>query len=107
MPTSSSKAWRGSWPAGPPWTPAVITRLLSSSTSNRRLDKPTEREREVLGLMAVGLSNQAIALRLFLSESAIGKHTTSMFGKLGITDDDSRNRRVLAVLAYLNASPGR
>jgi len=48
------------------------------------------------------LSNQAIGGRLFLSESAISKHTTSLFGKLGITDDDNNNRRVLAVLAYLN-----
>jgi DNA-binding NarL/FixJ family response regulator len=52
--------------------------------------------------MAEGLSNQAICKRLFLSESAVSKHTTLLFGKLGITDDDSNNRRVLAVLAYLN-----
>ncbi|MFJ8854237.1 LuxR C-terminal-related transcriptional regulator [Streptomyces sp. NPDC102437] len=47
--------------------------------------------------MAEGLPNQAIGGRLFLSESAIGKYTTSMFDKLGITDDDDSNRRVLAV----------
>ncbi|MEV0677742.1 response regulator transcription factor [Actinosynnema sp. NPDC050436] len=82
--------------------PAVIARLLSSGTSNRRLERLTEREHSVLGLMAEGLSNQAIAQRLFLSESAISKYTTSIFGKLGITDDDSHNRRVLAVLTYLN-----
>lgn len=82
--------------------PAVIARLLSSGTSNRRLDRLTEREHSVLALMAEGLSNQAIAQRLFLSDSAISKYTTSLFGKLGITDDDSANRRVLAVLAYLN-----
>lgn len=52
--------------------------------------------------MAEGLSNQAIGQRLFLSESAISKYTTSLFGKLGITDDDNNNRRVLAVLTYLN-----
>jgi DNA-binding NarL/FixJ family response regulator len=51
--------------------------------------------------MAEGLSNQAIGKRLFLSESAISKYTTSLFGKLGLTDDDSGNRRVLAVLTYL------
>ncbi|WP_026414452.1 response regulator transcription factor [Actinomadura oligospora] len=82
--------------------PAVIAKILSSGPSDRRLDGLAEREREVLALMAEGLSNQAIGRRLFLSESAIGKYTTSMFGKLGITDDDSGNRRVLAVLAYLN-----
>ncbi|MEV4177462.1 LuxR C-terminal-related transcriptional regulator [Nonomuraea sp. NPDC049709] len=59
-------------------------------------------EHEVLALMAEGLSNQAVGRRLFPSESAIAKHTTSMFGELGITDDDHTNRRVLAVLTYLN-----
>lgn len=83
--------------------PAVIAKLLSSGSSNRRLERLTERERSVLGLMAEGLSNQAIGRRLFLSESSISKYTTSMFGKLGITDDDTNHRRVLAVLAYLNS----
>ncbi|GHJ39894.1 response regulator transcription factor [Streptomyces sp. TS71-3] len=84
--------------------PAVIARLLSGGAPGRGLDRLTEREHSVLGLMAEGLSNQAIGRRLFLSESAIGKHTTSLFGKLGITDDGDGNRRVLAVLAYLNGS---
>ncbi|MGW2231370.1 response regulator transcription factor [Streptomyces formicae] len=82
--------------------PAVIAKLLSSGSSHRRLEHLTEREHSVLSLMAEGLSNQAIAQRLFLSDSAISKYTTSLFGKLGLTDDDSSNRRVLAVLAYLN-----
>ncbi|MFD7491010.1 LuxR C-terminal-related transcriptional regulator [Streptomyces sp. NPDC059832] len=82
--------------------PAVIAKLLSSGSSNRRLEQLTEREHSVLGLMAEGMSNQAIGRRLFLSESAISKYTTSMFGKLGITDGDDNNRRVLAVLTYLN-----
>ncbi|GAB3575412.1 response regulator transcription factor [Amycolatopsis endophytica] len=82
--------------------PAVIAKLLAGGTTNRRLDRLSEREHSVLGLMAEGLSNQAIARRLFLSDSAISKYTTSLFGKLGITDDDNSNRRVLAVLAYLN-----
>jgi DNA-binding NarL/FixJ family response regulator len=81
--------------------PAVITKLLSSGRSNRQLERLTEREHSVLSLMAEGLSNLAIARRLFLSESAISKYTTSIFSKLGITDDNS-NRRVLAVLTYLN-----
>jgi DNA-binding NarL/FixJ family response regulator len=85
--------------------PAVIARLLGSGASHRRLDGLglTERELEVLSLMAEGLSNQAIGRRLFLSESAISKYTTSLFGKLGITDDETGNRRVLAVLTYLNS----
>lgn len=82
--------------------PAVITKLMSNGSSNRRLEQLTEREHTVLSLMAEGLSNQAIGQRLFLSESAISKYTTSMFGKLGITDNDNNNRRVLAVLTYLN-----
>ncbi|MFC9589422.1 response regulator [Streptomyces sp. NPDC056944] len=82
--------------------PAVIAKLLAGGPSNRRLEGLTEREHAVLGLMAEGLSNQVIAQRLFLSESAIGKYTTSLFGKLGIADDGTGNRRVLAVLAYLN-----
>jgi DNA-binding NarL/FixJ family response regulator len=84
--------------------PAVISKLLSSGSSNRRLDRLTEREHDVLSLMAEGLSNQAIGQRLFLSDSAISKYTTSLFGKLGLTDDDSNNRRVLAVLTYLGLS---
>jgi DNA-binding NarL/FixJ family response regulator len=82
--------------------PAVIAKLLSGGSPNRGLERLTEREYSVLGLMAEGLSNQAIGRRLFLSESAIGKYTTSMFTKLGIDDDDDTNRRVRAVLTYLN-----
>lgn len=84
--------------------PAVIAKLLASGSSNRKLEPLTEREHAVLSLMAEGLSNQAIGQRLFLSESAVSKYTTSMFGKLGIAEDDTSNRRVLAVLTYLNKS---
>ncbi|MER5183961.1 response regulator transcription factor [Streptomyces sp. NPDC002896] len=84
--------------------PAVIAKLLSNRSANRGLERLTEREYSVLGLMAEGLSNRAIGRRLFLSESAVGKYTTSMFGKLGIAADDDSNRRVLAVLTYLNKS---
>ncbi|RCG24239.1 DNA-binding response regulator [Streptomyces diacarni] len=82
--------------------PAVIAELLSGSSPHRGLERLTEREYSVLALMAQGLSNQAIGRRLFLSESAISKYTTSMFGKLGISDDDDTNRRVRAILTYLN-----
>lgn len=82
--------------------PAVIAKLLSGGAPDRGLERLTERERSVLALMAEGLSNHAIARRLFLSEGAISKYTTSLFGKLGITDDDDTNRRVRAVLTYLN-----
>ncbi|WKU48891.1 response regulator transcription factor [Streptomyces sp. VNUA116] len=82
--------------------PAVIAKLLSGSSPSRGLEQLTDREYSVLGLMAEGLSNQAIGRRLFLSDSAISKYTTTMFGKLGLSDDDDTNRRVRAVLTYLN-----
>lgn len=82
--------------------PAVIAKLLSTGSPNQALDRLTEREHSVLALMAEGLSNQAIGRRLFLSEGTVSKYTTSMFGKLGLTDDDNSNRRVRAVLTYLN-----
>ncbi|MDG3014592.1 response regulator transcription factor [Speluncibacter jeojiensis] len=86
--------------------PAVIAKLLAGPARSAQLDRLTERERSVLALMAQGLSNTAIAGRLFLSDSAIGKYTTSMFDKLGIHDDANANRRVRAVLAYLGAVGG-
>jgi DNA-binding NarL/FixJ family response regulator len=60
------------------------------------------REREVLALMAEGRSNAAIAQRLFVTEKAVSKHSTSIFTKLDLAPSDDDNRRVLAVLAYLN-----
>ena len=82
--------------------PAVVAKLFTTPSAGR-LDILTERERGILALMAEGLSNAAIGKRLFLSESAISKYTTSTFDKLGITEDADNNRRVLAVLTYLNA----
>ena len=79
--------------------PEVVAKILAGSP----LDGLTGREREVIALMAEGLSNQAIAARLFLSEGAISKHTTAIFAKLGIAFDDNLNRRVLAVLTFLGA----
>lgn len=77
--------------------PVVVAKILAGSP----LDGLTAREREVLALMAEGLSNQAIAGRLFLSEGAISKYTTGIFSKLGIGLDEDSNRRVLAVLTFL------
>ena len=89
--------------------PAVIAKLLGrpSRATDRPLGTLTERERSVLELMAEGLSNTAIAARLFLSEGAISKYTTTIFAKLGLAEDEDTNRRVRAVLAYLGASPQR
>ncbi|GAA3789011.1 response regulator [Sphaerisporangium flaviroseum] len=84
--------------------PDVIAKLLASNARNEPLGKLTPREREVLELMAEGRSNAAIAQRLFLSESAVGKHTANIFTKLDLAASDDDNRRVLAVLAYLNGT---
>jgi DNA-binding NarL/FixJ family response regulator len=84
--------------------PAVVAKLLGRPSRADPLGTLTERERSVLALMAEGLSNTAIAARLFLSEGAISKYTTTIFGKLNLAADDDTNRRVRAVLAYLGSS---
>jgi DNA-binding NarL/FixJ family response regulator len=83
--------------------PEVISQLLSKHAGNQPLGRLTAREREVLGLMAEGRSNAAIAGKLFITEKAVSKHTNSIFSKLGLPPSEDDNRRVLAVLAYLNA----
>ncbi|HEX5542588.1 MAG TPA: response regulator transcription factor [Micromonospora sp.] len=83
--------------------PEVIAKLLTGTDRAQPLARLTPRERDVLELMAEGRSNAAIAQQLFLSESAVGKHIASIFGKLDLAPSDDDNRRVLAVLAYLNA----
>jgi DNA-binding NarL/FixJ family response regulator len=65
----------------------------------------TQRERDVLALMAEGHSNQEIASTLVITESAVSKHINSIFAKLGLYQGDTGNRRVLAVLRYLGAAP--
>lgn len=82
--------------------PEVIAKLLARTGRDEPLRRLTPREREVLELMAEGRSNSAIGQRLYLSESAVGKHIASIFGKLDLAPSDDDNRRVLAVLAYLN-----
>jgi DNA-binding NarL/FixJ family response regulator len=81
----------------------VVSQLLTRHTRQEPLGQLTAREREVLGLMAEGRSNAAIAGRLFITEKAVGKHTNSIFSKLGLPPSEDDNRRVLAVLAYLDA----
>ena len=81
----------------------VVTKLLGRHAREEPIGRLSAREREVLGLMAEGRSNMAIAQRLFVSEKAVSKHTASIFTKLGLAQSDDDNRRVLAVLAYLNA----
>jgi DNA-binding NarL/FixJ family response regulator len=81
--------------------PEVVTGLLNASRHASALGALTARERDVLGLMAEGRSNGAIAEHLFVSERAVEKHISNIFSKLGLPPSDSDHRRVLAVLAYL------
>jgi DNA-binding NarL/FixJ family response regulator len=83
--------------------PEVIAQLLARRSRSQPLGQLTPREREVLGLMAEGRSNAAIASRLFVTEKAVSKHTNNIFSKLGLPPSEDDNRRVLAVLAYLQA----
>jgi DNA-binding NarL/FixJ family response regulator len=83
--------------------PEVVSKLLGRRSRDEPVSRLSGREREVLELMAEGRSNTAIAQRLFITEKAVSKHTTSIFTKLGLSADQDDNRRVLAVLAYLNS----
>jgi DNA-binding NarL/FixJ family response regulator len=83
--------------------PEVVSKLLGRRSRDAPISRLSAREREVLELMAQGRSNTAIAQRMFITEKAVGKHTTSIFTKLGLAASEDDNRRVLAVLAYLNA----
>jgi len=83
--------------------PEVVAQLLTKrSAFDDPLTTLTPREREVLSLMAEGRSNAAIAARLFVTEKAVSKHTNSIFTRLALPPSEDDNRRVLAVLAYLN-----
>jgi DNA-binding NarL/FixJ family response regulator len=81
--------------------PAIVSRLVGRNRRDNPIDTVTPREREVLQLMAEGLSNGAIAARLVVTERAVEKHVTNIFGKLRLGADASAHRRVLAVLAFL------
>jgi DNA-binding NarL/FixJ family response regulator len=82
--------------------PDVVTKLMVRMQRDEPVARLSAREREVLELMAEGRSNSAIAQRLFITEKAVGKHSTSIFAKLDLPPSEDDNRRVLAVLAYLN-----
>lgn len=83
--------------------PEVLTQILVRSRRREDMELLSPREREVLSLMAQGLSNASIATNLYLTESAVEKHIGSIFAKLGVTSEIG-NRRVLAVLKYLGYS---
>jgi DNA-binding NarL/FixJ family response regulator len=83
--------------------PEVVAQLLARSGRGSTLDRLSPREREVLGLMAEGRSNQAIAAALVVSDGAVEKHVSNIFTKLDLLPAEQDNRRVLAVLRWLDS----
>ena len=81
--------------------PTIVSRLLGRRRRTDPLAELSNREREVLGLLAEGLSNKAIAARLFVTERTVEAHVKQIFLKLGLNVNPESHRRVLAVLAYL------
>ena len=81
--------------------PALVQELVGSRRRNDPLETLTQREREVLALMAEGVSNSGIARRLFITEGTVEKHVNSILSKLQLSDSENAHRRVLAVIAYL------
>ena len=84
--------------------PEVVAQIVVRSRQGATLAALTPREREALGLMAQGRSNAAIAAAMHVTEGAVEKHVGSIFTKLGLAPVDGENRRVMAVLAYLEGN---
>ena len=91
---------------GTAFDPEVVAQLMGRRRQDDPLSELTPREREVLTLMAEGLSNAAIAKRLWLTVGAVEKHISSIFARLGLLPGDDENRRVRAVLTYLEGVRG-
>jgi DNA-binding NarL/FixJ family response regulator len=85
--------------------PEVVSQLLARTRRQKPIAELTPREREVLGLMAEGRSNAAIADKLVITQRAVEKHVKNIFQKLRLAPAESDHRRVLAVLRYLDARP--
>ncbi|MEV5327052.1 response regulator transcription factor [Nonomuraea sp. NPDC052634] len=87
--------------------PEVVAQLLTRTRPDNRLDRLSPRERDVLALMAEGLGNAAIAERLVVTDGAVHKHIRNIFAKLDLTPTDRTDRRVAAVLQYLESGHRR
>jgi DNA-binding NarL/FixJ family response regulator len=83
--------------------PALVSQLLDRARANTPLDQLTQREREVLSLMAEGLTDRGISERLFVTPNTVETHVRHIIGKLGLPATPADNRRVRAVLAYLRS----
>jgi serine/threonine-protein kinase len=83
--------------------PLIVRELMTRRRRSDPLDALSDREREVLALMAEGLSNRALAQRLFITERTVEVHMSHVFMKLDLPEDDLANRRVLAALTYLRS----
>jgi DNA-binding NarL/FixJ family response regulator len=84
--------------------PQVVASLIATNDPRRPLASLTDRERDVLSLVAEGRSNAAVARRLWLTDRTVETHIRHIFAKLGLFDSDDDHRRVLAVLSYLRDS---
>ncbi|MGJ6965990.1 response regulator [Streptosporangium sp. G11] len=87
--------------------PEVVAQLFARTRPDTRLERLSPRERDVLALMAEGLGNTAIAERLFVTDGAVHKHIRSIFAKLDLAPADRADRRVTAVLRYLEDAQRR
>ena len=85
--------------------PTIVSRLVQRKRDPSPLDSLSDREREVLGLMAEGRSNQAIAQQLYVSHKTVEAHVRQILLKLGLVESPDDHRRVLAVLTYLRSNP--
>jgi DNA-binding NarL/FixJ family response regulator len=85
--------------------PTIVSRLIHRRREQAPLDELSDREREVLGLIAEGRSNRAIARQLFVNHKTVEAHVRQIFLKLGLVESPDDHRRVLAVLAHLRSTP--